>query len=193
MIEVAKQAKGLIFDLDGTLADTMPVHYTAYQQVLGKYGIDYPFEVFMALAGVPAIQTIEKINEIFGADLDPVAVGNEKEAEYESLMHMIKPIEQVVDVVRRYAGVLPMSIGTGGYRRLAQKTIEMIGVDKYIHIMVTAEDVAHHKPHPETFLRCAELMGVEPRYCLVFEDGQPGMQAAKAAGMMALFIPEHIY
>lgn len=187
-LEVHPNANALIFDLDGTLADTMPVHFQAYQNILSKYGIHYTAAIFLSLAGVPAVGTVEKINEIYGVQLNPEEVGHEKEAEYEKIMHRMKPIEPVVDLVRLYHGKLPMAIGTGGYHRLAWKTVEMLGLDKYFEIMVAAEDVERHKPYPDTFLRCAELMGVEPRLCQVFEDGEPGIQAAKAGGMMATLV-----
>ncbi len=191
-LDINPNAKGLIFDLDGTLADTMPVHFMAYQNILSKYGIDYTWEIFISLAGVPAVGTIEKINEIYGANLDPEEIGFIKEAEYERLMHNMKPIDPVIDVVKKYHRKLPMSVGTGGYHRLAWKTLEIIGLEKYFDILVSAEDVEKHKPHPDTFLRCAELMGVDPTLCQVFEDGQPGMKAAKTAGMMATLVTDYL-
>lgn len=187
-LEVNPNAKALIFDLDGTLADTMPVHFIAYKHILANYGIDFKPELFMTLAGIPAVQTIERLNEIFQTSMDAEKVGHYKEAEYEKLMHKMKPVEPVIELVHRYHGKLPMAVGTGGYRRLALKSIEFIGLKKYIEILVAAEDVERPKPNPDTFLRCAELMGVEPQYCQVFEDGEPGMQAAKAAGMMATLV-----
>lgn len=187
-LEVNPNAKALIFDLDGTLADTMPVHFIAYKHILANYGIDFKPELFMTLAGIPAVQTIERLNEIFQTSMDAEKVGHYKEAEYEKLMHKMKPVEPVIELVHRYHGKLRMAVGTGGYRRLALKSIEFIGLKKYIEILVAAEDVERPKPNPDTFLRCAELMGVEPQYCQVFEDGEPGMQAAKAAGMMATLV-----
>ncbi len=187
-LEVAPEAKALIFDLDGTLADTMPVHFMAYKHILAGYGIEFTPELFASLAGIPAVGTIEKLNEIFGTSMDAEKVGHLKEAEYEKIMHKMKPISPVIELVERYHGKLPMAVGTGGYKRLAWKSLKILELDRYFDILVSAEDVAKPKPSPDTFLRCAELMGVAPEYCQVFEDGDPGMQAAKSAGMMATLV-----
>ncbi len=190
ILDIAPGTKGIIFDLDGTLADTMPVHFLAYKQVLANYGVDFSPEIFKNLAGIPAVGTIAKLNEMYGTDMDPEEVGNTKEREYEKLMHQMKPIAPVVDVMKKYYGEMPMSVGTGGYHRLAWKTMEILGFDKYIDILVPNEEVGHPKPHPETFLKCAERMGVEPKYCHVFEDGELGIQAAKSAGMTSTLVTD---
>jgi beta-phosphoglucomutase family hydrolase len=189
-LEVNPKAKALIFDLDGTLADTMPVHFGAYKHILADYGIDFTPELFGTLAGVPAVDTIKKLNEQFGTQMDPEKIGHFKEAEYEKIMHKMKPVEPVVDLVKKYHGKLPMAVGTGGYKRLAWKSLEILGLDNYFDILVSSEDVEHPKPHPDTFLKCAELLGVEPEYCQVFEDGNLGIQAAEAAGMMATLVTD---
>ncbi len=187
-LTVDPKAKALIFDLDGTIADTMPVHFLAYKNILREYGIDFTPELFSTLAGVPAIGTIQKLNEQFGTSMDPVEIGLFKEKEYEKIMHKMKPVTPVVDLVTKYHGKLPMSVGTGGYRRLAWKTLEILGLKDYFEILVASEDVEHSKPHPETFLKCASLMGVKPEVCHVFEDGDLGIQAATAAGMMSTLV-----
>jgi beta-phosphoglucomutase family hydrolase len=190
-ITVDSRAKGLIFDLDGTIADTMPVHFEVYRKILKDYGVDFTPEVFDTLAGVPAVGTFEKVNEMYGLSLNAYEMGHFKEAEYEKMMHLIKPIEPVVEIIRQYHGKLPLSVGTGGYTRLAWKTLQIIGLDSFFTILISSEDVLNHKPHPDTFLKCAEMMGVEPEYCLVFEDGRLGIQAAETAGMMAINVTDY--
>jgi HAD superfamily hydrolase (TIGR01509 family) len=189
-LEVYPQAKALIFDLDGTLADTMPVHFLAYKNILVDFGIDFTPELFATLAGVPAVGTILKLNEIFGTNMDAEEIGHYKEREYEKIMYKMKPVEPVVELMKSYYGKMPMSVGTGGYKRLAWKTMEILGLDKYIGILVSAEEVTRPKPFPDTFLKCAEKMGVKPEVCQVFEDGDLGIQAAAAAGMMSTLVTD---
>jgi beta-phosphoglucomutase family hydrolase len=187
---VDPKAKALIFDLDGTLADTMPVHFMAYKNILQDYGIKFTPALFGTLAGVPAVGTIRKLNEMFGTSMDPEEIGHLKEREYEKIMTKMTPVEPVVELVKKYHGRMPMAVGTGGYKRLAWKSLEILELDKYFNILVSTEDVVHSKPHPETFLKCAERLGVSPEVCQVFEDGEPGMQAAKAAGMMSTLVTD---
>jgi beta-phosphoglucomutase family hydrolase len=190
-LSVNPKAKALIFDLDGTLANTMPIHYIAWKNAAAKYGIDFTIEVFMQLAGIPLYPTVEKLNEMFGKNIDPREMGDIKEEEFEANMHLTPEIKPVTDLVRQWHGKLPMAVGTGGSRRLSLKTLEIIGLKGYFDILVTSEDVSEFKPHPMTFLRCAELMGVEPADCEVFEDGMLGFQAARTAGMMVTDVTQY--
>lgn len=190
-LKVNPRAKALIFDLDGTLANTMPIHYIAWKNAAAKYGIDFTIEVFMQLAGIPLYPTVEKLNEMFGKNIDPREMGDIKEAEFEANMHLTPEIKPVTDLVRQWHGKLPMAVGTGGSRRLSLKTLEIIGLKGYFDILVTSEDVSEFKPHPMTFLRCAELMGVAPVDCEVFEDGVLGFEAARTAGMMVTDVTKY--
>lgn len=190
-LDINPKAKGLIFDLDGTLADTMPIHYIAWKNAAAKYGIDFTTEIFAKLAGIPLYPTVEKINQMFGTAIDPKEMGDLKEEEFENNMHLTPEIKVVTDLVRKYHGKIPMAVGTGGSRRLSLKSLGIIGLEGYFDILVTSEDVSHFKPHPETFVKCAELMGVAPEDCEVFEDGILGMQAARTAGMMVVDVTEY--
>jgi beta-phosphoglucomutase family hydrolase len=190
-LNVSPRAKGLIFDLDGTLADTMPIHYVAWKNAAAKYGIEFTTELFAQLAGIPLYPTVEKLNQLFGKNINPREMGDLKETEFELNMHLTPEIKIVTDLVRENYGKIPMAVGTGGSRRLSIKTLQTIGMDKYFEILVTSEDVKNFKPHPETFLKCAEFMGVDPADCEVFEDGILGMQAAKDAGMMVVDVTQY--
>lgn len=190
-IEVSPEIKGLIFDLDGTISDTMPIHYIAWKNAAARYGIEFTTELFEQLAGIPLYPTVEKLNKLFNKNIDPQEMGDSKEQEYENNMHKARPVEPVMEVIRRYHGQLSMAVGTGGGRQISQKAMRLIGVDQYIDKLVSADDVTHHKPHPETFLKCAELIGVAPQDCLVFEDGILGIQAAQTAGMQVVDVTKH--
>jgi beta-phosphoglucomutase family hydrolase len=190
-LTINPKAKGLIFDLDGTLADTMPIHYIAWKNAAAKYDINFTTELFSQLAGIPLYPTIEKLNQIFGRTIDPKEMGDLKEEEFENNMHLTPEIKVVTDLVRKYHGKIPMAVGTGGSRRLSLKSLDIIGLRGYFDILVTSEDVSNFKPHPETFLKCAELMGVAPADCEVFEDGLLGIQAAHTAGMMVVDVTEY--
>ncbi len=190
-LTINPKAKGLIFDLDGTLADTMPIHYIAWKNAAAKYGIDFTTDLFSQLAGIPLYPTVEKLNQIFGKTIDPKEMGDLKEEEFENNMHLTPEIKVVTDLVRKYHGKIPMAVGTGGSRRLSLKSLDIIGLSGYFDILVTSEDVSNFKPHPETFLKCAELMGVASSDCEVFEDGLLGIQAARTAGMMVVDVTEY--
>jgi len=105
--------------------------------------------------------------------------------EFYKVQHLIKPVEPVADIARKYFGILPMAIGTGGHRAAVERTLEVTGMKKYFDVIVTANDVTNFKPYPDTFLKCAELMKVDPAFVEVFEDGDLGLEAAKRAGMIA--------
>lgn len=169
----------------------MPIHYIAWKNAAARYQIDFTTELFDSLAGIPLYPTVEKLNQLFGKSIDPKEMGDIKEAEFEANMHLTPEIKVVTDLVRQYHGKIPMAVGTGGSRRLSLKTMKIIGLQDYIDILVTSDDVIHFKPHPETFLKCAELMGVDPADCEVFEDGVLGLKAARDAGMMVVDVTKY--
>lgn len=178
------ETKGLIFDLDGTLADTMPYHFEAWQSTCRKYGIDLTSQFLRDHTGVPAWIIAKDILDFHGVtEVDPEILYNEKIAAYRTLQHKVKAVEPVTDIARKYYKKLPMAVGTGGHKEAVMSTLENIGMTDYFNIIVTANDVTNHKPHPETFLKCAELMSVDPALITVFEDGDLGIQAAINAGM----------
>lgn len=182
-IGIQPGVKGLIFDLDGTIADTMPAHYVAWKEVCRKHGIDFSIDLFLQLAGIPLRGTIERLNEMFGTNMDPVKTGEEKENAFLASLPKTRVVEPVAEIIREYHGKLPMSVGTGGQKCVAAETLKATGMDKYFDIVVTSDDITNPKPHPETFLKCAKQMGIAPENCQVFEDGVLGKNAALAAGM----------
>jgi beta-phosphoglucomutase-like phosphatase (HAD superfamily) len=192
-IIVDPKAKALIFDIDGTLADTMPAHFSAFRKVLGRYGIDMTPELFQSIAGIPVLPQMYMFLEQYKpVNFIPENVAKEKEDEYFKTIGQMKPIQKVFDIMKANHGTLPIACGTGGDRRIASKTLEVIGASSMVDALVTCDDVQHGKPAPDTFLLCAKLLGIEPAFCQVFEDGQPGIDAALAAGMMVTDVREYL-
>ena len=177
--------RALIFDCDGTIADSMPVHWIAWSSTLKKHGLDHllPHERFVSLGGVPAAQIFEMLGKESGRELDAKALTLEKYQAYYDHADQIRPIDAILNVARENKGKLPMAVATGSTRTGVTRTLTAIGMLDFFDAVVSADDVQHPKPHPETFLTAAAKLGVEPQYCLAFEDAAPGIAAARAAGM----------
>jgi beta-phosphoglucomutase-like phosphatase (HAD superfamily) len=180
----------LVFDCDGTLADSMPLYHRAWQRALRAHGASFEFswELFMSRAGMSTALTIEGLNLEFGTALEAESVERRQHAEYLTLIDEVQPIASVVEVARRHFGRIPMSVASGGARPLVERTLELIGVKELFPVVVVAADVPRGKPEPDIFLLAAKRMGVAPEACLVFEDGEPGLVAARRAGMKTVFV-----
>jgi beta-phosphoglucomutase-like phosphatase (HAD superfamily) len=163
----------------------MPLHYRAWREITLRAGFDFSEKEYYSYAGMPTEKIVEILNATHGLSLEK-NTAREKENAFARHIDSVRPIAPVVDIARAYHGKIPMSLGTGGYRHIAELTIKAIGLDGFFDIMVTAEDVQNHKPHPDTFLECARLMKVNPSDCLVFEDAEQGLEAARRAGMIPL-------
>jgi beta-phosphoglucomutase-like phosphatase (HAD superfamily) len=179
---------GFIFDCDGTLADSMPLSHLAWQRALAAHGATFEFgwDLFMSRAGMTMAVTVDALNRQFGTSLDAASVELRHNAEYLAVMQEVQPISAVVEVARRHFGRIPMSVASGGARPFVERTLEIIGVRDLFPVVVVAADVRHGKPEPDIFLLAAERMGVAPEACLVFEDGEPGLIAARRAGMQTV-------
>lgn len=183
---VAPHVKGLIFDSDGTLVDTMPLHYRAWLETVRAENADFPEPLFYELAGVPSEKIVTILNEKFGYTLDPKTVTHNKETLFvEKYLPQAMPIEMVVDVAKTYKGKMPMAVVTGGIRRVVNNALAVIGMVDFFDTVVTADDVQNGKPAPDPFLEAARRLGVEPEFCQVFEDSEAGLEGARRAGMVA--------
>jgi beta-phosphoglucomutase family hydrolase len=183
MIEIPPHIRGLVFDCDGTIADTMPAHYKAWVQALGEHNVEFPEAMFYEMGGIPTPRIIEILNERHGHNMPVMETVNYKEGLFEKLIPQVMPIEPVVNVIREYDGKLPMAVATGGFRHICHKTLDVLGLRHKFKAIVTAEDVTRGKPAPDIFLEAARQLGVDPSLCLAFEDANLGVQAAEAAGM----------
>lgn len=185
---ITRPFAGVIFDCDGTLADTMPLHYRAWVEALRPRSAEFPEPLFYELGGVPTVRIVEILNERFGYTLDPEAVAHHKEELYEELLPEARPVERVCALVHEYAGRYPLAVASGGLRRLVVKTLEALGLLPHFQAVCTAEDVEHGKPAPDLFLYAARQLGVAPEDCVVFEDSDLGLEAARRAGMQGVDI-----
>jgi HAD superfamily hydrolase (TIGR01509 family) len=182
---------GYIFDLDGTLVDTMPLHYRAWNQTMQQAGLRQVLseDLFYSLGGMPTRRVAVALAGHYGLTIDVEKVFHEKEALFSELRLEMRRIEPVVAFARKVAGHAPVSVASGGPKPVVRRTLELMGLAELFPVVVTPEDVAHGKPAPDMFLLAAEKMGVPAARCLVFEDGEPGFQAAKAAGMQWVRVP----
>lgn len=184
LLDVDPGARALIFDLDGTLANSLPVHMECWDVVCSQFDYHFSRDVMLEMTGMPTIKFAEYVKEQSGCHFTPQEIAGMKQAEFFKRVEQITLFDPIFALVMKYHGKLPMSIGTGGSRKSVELMLDWLQIRDYFDFIVTANDVQNHKPEPDTFLECARLMGVEPQNCQVFEDGDMGIQAAKAAGMI---------
>lgn len=182
-IIIPPDIEGLIFDCDGTIADTMPLHLKAYQDALGEAAPLFTSEMFYDLAGVPAVHVLDILKKKFALDFDAETVAEEKEKHFGEMLHKVTSICAVEQVIHDYHGKMPMAIASGGTRENILRTIQVIGLGTCFDAIVSADEVSNGKPAPDIFLQAAKLINIDPAKCLVFEDADMGIKAAQSAGM----------
>jgi len=180
--------QGFIFDLDGTLADTMPAHYRAWMVIAARYGLVFPEDRFYGLGGVPTAKIAAMLVAESGKDLDPMQVAREKEQAYADGLDepgAIRPIPAVIQIARQHrdSGAGPLAVASGSVRRLIDRTLLQLGITDWFTAVVSAEDTTRHKPEPDVFLEAARRIGVPADACIVYEDTDIGLEAARRAGM----------
>ena len=180
------EIKGLIFDCDGTLADTMPLHWRAWNSVVARHKLHFPEERFYAMGGVPSRDILKLLREEQGVDIDPLAVAKEKEEAYLHIMHECTPIHEVVEIARAHHGKIPMAVASGGIQPIICGVLEKLQIRHLFNAVVTSEMVQNQKPAPDIFLEAARRIGVEPKFCRGYEDTDLGMTAIRSAGMDAV-------
>ena len=185
-------AKGIIFDCDGTLADTMPLHWRAWQAVTQRHNLRFPVNRFYALGGVPTRDILKMLSREQGVAIDHIAVALEKENEYVPLIAQVEPVDVVVGIARDHYGTTPLAVASGGTRRIITQVLEHLGIVELFDAIVTSEDVIRQKPAPDIFLEAARRIGVPPENCRAYEDTDLGLQAIRAAGMEAVDVRDLI-
>lgn len=178
-----------IFDCDGTLADTMGLHYDAWKMALEPHGADLPEDLYYSWGGRPTREIVEALNEMQGLFMDPEAMTHHKEGLYHSLLPEVRVIEPVVAFARKMHGKRPLAVASGGGRKAVTATLESLGLIHLFDAIVTSEDYVNGKPSPDPYLEAAKRLGVQASGCLVFEDTEIGRQSALAAGMECVLVP----
>lgn len=179
----------LIFDMDGTLIDSMPLHDIAWRKTLDYIGLPVIPQLMRQLVGVPTAGTLQAIARHSGLTISARQIADAsgyKDQLVENLVNQGLPVTPVTDIARRWYGIKPLAVGTGAHTEEALRMLEMAGIAELFSVVIGADQVAQPKPAPDTFIRAAEQLGVDPRRCVVFEDGDPGLDAARAGGMTAV-------
>ena len=191
-LHVHPDARALIFDLDGTLSNSLPVHMATWNKVGEVYGFEFDPQIMFEMTGRATIEFARRIVEQYKLSANPEEIVKLKQQTFWNSAKLLEPVKEIISVVKDYHGKLPMAVGTGASRKSTEVQLNELQLAQYFNVTVTADDVTRHKPNPDTFLKCAELMGVEPEKCQVFEDGDLGIEAAKKAGMMVTDVRPHI-
>ncbi|MGE5084777.1 MAG: HAD family hydrolase [Bacillota bacterium] len=181
-----KEFKGLLFDFDGTVADTMGAHLVAWNKGLSAYNLTLSREQHLAWAGRPTYNIVGLLNEMHNTQIPVEQFLKDKEVHYLSSLHEVKAIEPVADFIKHYHGKIPMAIVTGSRRKMINITLEHLNLTNYFDLLVCAEDYKNGKPAPDCFLQAADKLNLQPADCLVFEDALLGVEAALNAGMDCL-------
>ncbi|RYZ97340.1 MAG: HAD family phosphatase [Proteobacteria bacterium] len=181
--------KAYLFDCDGTIADSMPLHYLAWNEALAPYGAHFPRNLFYAWAGIPVPKTVEMLGAELGLGLPPGPITEAREAAYLKRLPQITPIYEVKEQIELHFGRAPMAVVSGSPRASVIRTLRYLGLYEKFDVIVGGDDCPRGKPFPDPFLKAAALLEITPADCLVFEDGVLGIEAAVAAGMQYVRVP----
>lgn len=182
--------RAYLFDCDGTIADSMPLHYMAWQKTLAEYNCAFDENLFYSWGGRPVREIIEKLNQMNGLNMPVDLVAQRKESRYHELLPELKAIPEVVEHIHAQHGQIPMAVVSGSRRASVVGSLSTLNLLNKFDVLICAEDYEHGKPAPDCFLAGAAKLGVDPKDCLVFEDTDLGIEAATAAGMLSVRVPD---
>jgi beta-phosphoglucomutase family hydrolase len=178
--------KAYLFDCDGTIVDSMPLHYVAWRKVLAEWGCEFGEELFYSWGGMPVAEIIAALNVRSGLAMPVDEVMRRKEKMYYEILPKLKAVPEVLEHIHMSHGKIPFAVVSGSTRDSVTRSLETLGILDKFETLVCAGDYTKSKPDPEPFLIAAERLGVKPEDCLVFEDTEMGIQAATAAGMASV-------
>ena len=179
--------RAYLFDCDGTIVDSMPLHYIAWKKALGELNCPFDEELFYAWGGRPVIEIISALNQMHGLAMAVHSTAERKESLYFALLPQLKPVPEVLEHIHRQYRRIPFAVVSGSNRESVIKSLTSTNLLDKFDTIVASEDYENSKPAPDAFLLAAERLGVAPADCLVFEDTEMGLQAATAAGMICAF------
>lgn len=185
-----REFDGYIFDCDGTLVNSMPLHYVAWTEAFRKHGAPFEFteDMFYSQAGIAEVDTVRSLNAEYGCDLDPHGVMEAKMDIFYRRLPEIQVVDSVVTIARAIHGRSPMAVASGSEEITVRRCLDSTGLLPMFPVIVTPKDVQRGKPAPDMFLLAAEKLGVNPERCVVFEDGISGVKGAREAGMDVIFV-----
>lgn len=191
-IPIHPQAKALIFDCDGTLVDSMPLHMKSWEYAMKKFSLPFNYEFFFSKKGMKETDIIEILKTKYDNHFKPEDIVSAKHEYFMNNIQEIKPIKEVVEIVEKYKNVFPMAVVSGGVQKLVHEELKIIGIEKYFNAILTADDSIKPKPAPDLFLHASKLLNVIPNECQVFEDGDLGIEAALKANMIVTDVRKFI-
>ena len=180
--------KAYLFDCDGTIANSMPLHYVAWKKALAEWGCEFPERTFYAWGGLPAAEIVATLAREQGLTMPAEEVAHRKEDLYYEILHELQAVPEVLEQIEQNHGRIPFAVVSGSTRDSVTKSLAALGILDKFDTLVCAGDYTKSKPDPEPFLTAAQRLGVAPADCLVFEDTEMGIQAATAAGMASVKI-----
>ena len=178
--------KALIFDCDGTLADTLPVHFQTWSTSLQAVGADISRDWYYKYCGTSAEEMLQILKNLFGYQFDSASVIAERQRHYQSLINTVKEVQAVAEIVRNHYSKIPMAVASGGERAVLEATLNTINLRDFFDVVVSIDDVEKGKPEPDIFLLASQRLGVAPQNCIVYEDSDGGLEAARRAGMRSI-------
>jgi beta-phosphoglucomutase-like phosphatase (HAD superfamily) len=182
----------IIFDCDGTLVDSMPLHMKAWEAAFNELNKEYKEDFLFSLKGMKETDIIKLYNTTFKADIDPDTIVNIKHKYFLDNIHLVEPIVPVVEIARKYFNKLPLAVVSGSVKDIVHKELQVTGIINLFNIILTASDPFKPKPSPDIFLAASEFMKAKAQNCIVFEDGDPGLEAAINAGMKTVDVRNYI-
>jgi HAD superfamily hydrolase (TIGR01509 family) len=185
-IEPIPPYKALVFDCDGTLADTLPVHFQAWLASLKAVGADITKDWYYRYCGTSANEMLQILKNSFGYQFDSESVIADRQKHYQSLIDTVKDIQAVAEIVRSHYGRTPMAVASGGERAVLEATLNNISLYKFFDVVVSIDDVEREKPEPDIFLLASQRLSIAPQDCIVYEDSDGGLEAARRAGMRSI-------